>query len=115
MLCSCIFKYLELFCSVRILNDIIVFSSTIFIFDLIFVSVEKRRFLVFALMEEAEGFTVLVHVFPQEASTFPLRIIHSDSEYELLPPIHIASSYQLNLITKVTLASQDSVWDVKFG
>jgi len=87
------------FCSVRILNDIIVFSSTIFIFDLIFVNVEKCRFLVFALMEEAEGFTVLVHVFPQEASTFPLRIIHSDSEYELLVPIYISSSYQLNLIS----------------
>jgi len=82
---------------------------------LIFVNVEKRRFSVFALTEDAEGFTVLVHVLQREASTLSLRIIHSDSEYELLLPIHISSSYQLNLITKETLASQDSVWDVKVG
>jgi hypothetical protein len=70
---------------------------------------------VFALTAEVEGFTVLVHVLRREASTRYLRITHSDSEYELLLPIHISSSYQLNLITKETLASQDSVWDVNVG
>ena len=89
--------------------------SETFIFDSPSINVEKCRFSVFALMEEAEAFTVLVHVLQQEASTLSLRIIHSDSEYELLLPIHISSSYQLNLITRETLASQDSVWDVKVG
>ena len=75
---------------------------------MIFVNVEKRRFLVFALTDEAEELTVLLHVLQQEASMLSLRIKYSDSEYKLLLPIHIPSSYQLNLITKETLTSQDS-------
>ncbi len=67
----------------------------------------------FALTEDVEGFTVLGHVLQREASTRSLRIIHSDSEYELLLLIHISSSYSLNVITNETLVSQD--WDVKVG
>jgi hypothetical protein len=70
---------------------------------------------VFALREEAEGFTVSVDIHQREVPVSPLRILYSNSEYELLLLIHISSSYQLNLITKETLASQDSVWDVKVG
>ena len=88
--------------------------SEIFIFNSPSINVENRRFSVFALTEETE-FTVLFHVLQREASTLSLRIMHSDSEYELLLPIHIPSSYQLNLITKETLASQDSVWDLNVG
>lgn len=87
--------------------------AIIFIFDSSSIKVEKRRLSVFALTEEFEGFMVLVHVLQREASTLSLRIIHSDSEYELLLLIHISSSYPLNVITNETLALQD--WDVKVG
>ncbi len=94
----------------RILNNIVVFSSTIFIFDSISIKVEKRRLSVFGLTEEAEGFTVVAHVLQREASTLPSWIIYSDSEYELLLPIQIPDSYMLNVAAEEALVLQNSIW-----
>jgi len=79
------------------------------------IKVEKSRLSVFALMEEAEGFIVLVHVLQREAPVYPLRIIHSDSEYELSLSIHILDSYTLNVTANEPLGSQNSVWVGKGG
>jgi len=98
-----------------ILNNIVVFSSAIFIFDSISIKVENCRLSVFALIEEAEGFTVLAHVLQREASTFPSWIIYSDSEYELLLPIHITDSYMLNVAAEEALVLQNSIWVGKGG
>jgi len=65
---------------------------------------------VFALTEEAEGFTVSVDIHQREAPVSPLRIIHSDSEYELSLSIQILDSYTLNVTAKEPLRSQNSVW-----
>ena len=112
------FMYLcmiKIFYFVRILNNSLFILCTIFIFDLHLAKIEKCRFLVFDLWEETEQFKASVFVHKLDASTLSSRIACSDSEYGLLLLIHIPASYQLNQATKETLASQDSVWDVKVG
>ena len=81
-----------------------------FIFDSPSIKVEKRRFSVFALTEEAEGFMVSVDIRQREAPVSPLRIIHSDSEYELLVLIQISHSYMLNVAAEEALVLQNSIW-----
>jgi len=91
----------------RILNSIVIFLSTIFIFDSLSIKVEKRRLSVFALSWKGK-LTASVQVHQREAFTFPLWIIYSDSEYGLLLPIQIPDSYTLNVTVNETLASQNS-------
>jgi len=66
---------------------------------------------VFALTEEAEGFTVSVDIHQREAPVSPSRIIYSNSEYELLLLIQIPHSYMLNVASEETLAMANSIWD----
>ena len=69
----------------------------------------------FALKEEAEGFTVSVDIHQREAPVSPLRIVHSDSEYELLVLIQISHSYMLNVAAEEALVLQNSIWVGKDG
>ena len=69
----------------------------------------------FALTEEAEGFTVSVDIHQREAPVSPLRIVHSDSEYELLVLIQISHSYMLNVAAEEALVMQNSIWIGKGG
>jgi len=65
---------------------------------------------VFALTEEAEGFMVSVDIHQRKVPVSPLRIIHSDSEYELLVLIQISHSYVLNVAAEEALVLQNSIW-----